>query len=810
MKTDQPQRIKLSAARRGRRQKMRRPYYETFLTTESLEPRVFLSSTYAAAVAYELSGPSDFTTIADFNGDTHRDIAISSYESSSVSILLGAGDGTFELDSELALASAPDFITSGDVNADGDADLITVSYADNAVHVLLGNGDGTFQSAASYSAGTGPRAVTLGDFTGDGKLDIAVAKSFSQSLTILINDGDGTFQSPLNSSLSFVPVDLTTADFNADGDLDLGAVDFFGNKAVIMLGLGDGTFQTAVAYTTPSGPASVFAADVNADQIPDLLTANLDDGTITILLGVGNGTLQSGTSLPAGSGATFVAAADLDYDDNIDLITADSNADTISVLWGSGAGTFNSAVSFATGVLPRALSIGNFDSSGALDIVVAQQGSSSVSVFLGGDISSPHLLADAGGPYTVNEEGSITLAGGSLFGVGELAYEWDLDNDGIFGEEGSSASRGDEVGMTPTFSAFGLNGPGTYPVALRVSSSNDETSDSSATITIANVPPALAIGGASSVASGSVYTLTLSAAYVGLDSITSWFIDWGDGATQTVNGSPASVTKTYSTTGTRQISATATDADGTYSATSKTISVVPPTPADTIGNGTTTAKNLGGLKATSVKAVEEYIGPADRNDYFTFTTSSVMKIDAKLYNLTDNADLMLLNSAGTRLAYAKHTGTTIERFTVSLQPGTYYLRALSAGTIETPYRLRVEAIAVTPPTSTPTGLSTAKNLGAIAAGGVKSLNDSVATGNTSDFFKFTISASRAMSLKLTGLSQNANLELLDSKGKAIKSSARAGTSDESIASTLVTGTYYAKVTFAGTSTANYRLRVAAA
>jgi hypothetical protein len=52
-----------------------------------------------------------------------------------------------------------------------------------------------------------------------------------------------------------------------------------------------------------------------------------------------------------------------------------------------------------------------------------------------------------------------------------VLYEWDLDGDGVFGETGSSAGRGDEVGVAPTFSAAGLAGPTTWEVSLRVTDS---------------------------------------------------------------------------------------------------------------------------------------------------------------------------------------------------------------------------------------------------------------------------------------------------------------------------------------------------
>lgn len=53
-----------------------------------------------------------------------------------------------------------------------------------------------------------------------------------------------------------------------------------------------------------------------------------------------------------------------------------------------------------------------------------------------------------------------------------LTYEWDLDADGIFGETGGSATRGDEVGMTPEFSSAGLPGETPYTVYLKVTNSS--------------------------------------------------------------------------------------------------------------------------------------------------------------------------------------------------------------------------------------------------------------------------------------------------------------------------------------------------
>ncbi|MCI0396416.1 MAG: hypothetical protein L0322_15975, partial [Chloroflexi bacterium] len=69
-----------------------------------------------------------------------------------------------------------------------------------------------------------------------------------------------------------------------------------------------------------------------------------------------------------------------------------------------------------------------------------------------------------------------------------VSLAWDLDGDGLFGETGAAAIRGDEVGATVTFSAAGLDGPGQLIVVLRVTAAG-VSSDNVAVINVANVSP---------------------------------------------------------------------------------------------------------------------------------------------------------------------------------------------------------------------------------------------------------------------------------------------------------------------------------
>jgi hypothetical protein len=79
-------------------------------------------------------------------------------------------------------------VAVADVNGDGKPDLLVANGCadstciNSSVGVLLGNGDGTFQSAASYgSGGYEAYSVAVVDVNGDGKPDLLVGNSCADS-----------------------------------------------------------------------------------------------------------------------------------------------------------------------------------------------------------------------------------------------------------------------------------------------------------------------------------------------------------------------------------------------------------------------------------------------------------------------------------------------------------------------------------------------------------------------------------------------------------------------------------------------------
>ncbi len=177
--------------------------------------------------------------------------------------------------------------------------------------------------------------------------------------------------------------------------------------------------------------------------------------------------------------------------------------------------------------------------------------------------SSPIADANAGSPYVITEGASINLDGSSSSDPdgNVLNFLWDLNNDG---------SYGDVVGENPTIDwvtlqSFGINDNDVYTIGLQVNDGKGGTNNTTTTITVNKSPPALITTGSATVEQGMVYTLNLTAIDSGADTISSWIINWGDGAIETFVGNPASATHIYTNSGfTYNILASATDEDGTY------------------------------------------------------------------------------------------------------------------------------------------------------------------------------------------------------------------------------------------------------
>jgi hypothetical protein len=366
--------------------------------------------------------------VADVNGDGKPDLVTlnngSPSYSSTVGVLLGNGDGTFQPAREFA-AKYAFMVAVADVNGDGKPDILTAN-SNGTISVLLGNGDGTFQPARESVAPKSTDAVVVADINGDGIPDLVTTYSglpttkygspTAGGVSVLLGNGDGTFRAPRTVAVGIypgLPSSVAVADVNGDGKPDLIVTDTRGyNRSpanvLVLLGKGDGTFGPPKTVATGSALRSV--ADVNGDGKPDLVTAssNSRSNYLNVLLGNGDGTFQNPQTTVDNLGGEWLTVVDVNCDGKPDFVTSDS-LPVISLLLGNGDGTFRNEqnLSPGNGFGGGPFAVADVNGDGKPDIVATSAGGSSVGVLLGnGDgnfqtLQTPRSFPVDTGPFSV-------------------------------------------------------------------------------------------------------------------------------------------------------------------------------------------------------------------------------------------------------------------------------------------------------------------------------------------------------------------------------------------------------------------------
>jgi hypothetical protein len=323
-------------------------------------------------------------TTADFNRDGHVDLATANgvvpnnYSSYSASVLLGTGSGRFIAPTVYAVPGAVDVgqaVTAGDFNGDCVRDLAVAGQ--NGVSVFVGHGDGTYAAPTTLPVSqSSVNAVVAADWDSDGKDDLVVSYSPIGVGLIQFSNGDGTFQ---QLGAAFNGTVITTGDFNEDGRID---EIIAGNNGYCQMHFGDGSRMFSGSSWLPGGcPAGQLAvatvADVNGDGHLDLIGTGVDSAlkpVFQVELGDGKGHFSAEVSYPlssSGGGGTLPVAGDFDGNGTIDL--ASSQGTQISVVLGDGHGAFGPPTAYPAGLIQfdaTGLYGGDFNGDGTPDLVV--------------------------------------------------------------------------------------------------------------------------------------------------------------------------------------------------------------------------------------------------------------------------------------------------------------------------------------------------------------------------------------------------------------------------------------------------------
>jgi uncharacterized repeat protein (TIGR01451 family) len=539
--------------------------------------------------------------VADFNSDGKPDIAVANSGSGNVNILLNNGDGTFKPTVNFdAGMTSPTFIDVSDFNQDGIQDLAIWSLSlspgpvGSTLSILLGNGDGTFQAPKTTALPAPVDQYTLdlaiADFNLDHKPDLAVlvhdTNGGAARILLLAGNGDGTFKAaqPGADSLSTVVggdvTHLVAADFNRDATPDLAAVQGAGGVQ-ILLGQGDGTFHAGATIPVASGFAvsDIKLGDFNGDGDVDLLAKSgrpnecgLLGGVasrISLFRGNGDGSFQAEQLIakaayckrfngehfvPYGSRLGAPSTGDFNADGRPDLLYAASDspaAPYAGIYLGRADGAFSVPVSLGNGSLgsldPFAVTFIAQDLNGdkLSDLIYLDPNNNAVVVLQntsptsGADLG---ILAATAGPSSddgrsISYEADVLNAGpDDASGVTLTAA---LSNGVNFvsatATQGTCSQSGGTVTCTIGSLTSGFDAGVTVAVTLKPTQAV-ETLNSSVRVT-ANVPD-LALANNTATPSADVFTLTVSKDGTGSGTVTSATagIDCGGVCTQGVLG----------------------------------------------------------------------------------------------------------------------------------------------------------------------------------------------------------------------------------------------------------------------------------
>ena len=237
----------------------------------------------------------------------------------------------------------------------------------------------------------------------------------------------------------------------------------------------------------------------------------------------------------------------------------------------NGSFTYNPTGAAALQALPQGATVTDSFNYNITDLSAAV-GTGQAFVTVTGVNDAP--TADAGpATYTISEGQSLVLAGSANdIDTGTvLTVQWDLNNDGIFGDAGVTTLNGTVTWAQLQALVPAINdGPSTRTISVRVSDGIAAPVIDTATLTVNNAAPSASVdSGPQDLAAGQVGTFDFSATDPGAADNAGAFtftIDWGDGTVETGISSPdrflTGQTHAYTDYGSYNIRVRATDRDG--------------------------------------------------------------------------------------------------------------------------------------------------------------------------------------------------------------------------------------------------------
>ena len=273
---------------------------------------------------------------ADFDRDGFADICVANINTSSVSILLGSGDGTYGPQQEINVGAAPRGIIVLDADGDGDVDIVNTNASSSNMSILLNNGSGVFGPPGFFEGGgAGEWALAAADMNDDGILDLVIGARNSQTIVVNIGNGDGSFSVAGSQSSGGAVWMLVCGDVDGDGTEDVAAANSSSNNGAILRGDGSGNLSAPEIYATDAFPLAADLGDLDGDGSLDWVTSSFG-GDWRVFTNDGKGIFSFDQERPSPQAASWARLVDIDNDADLDMVLVDELADVVILETNSG------------------------------------------------------------------------------------------------------------------------------------------------------------------------------------------------------------------------------------------------------------------------------------------------------------------------------------------------------------------------------------------------------------------------------------------------------------------------------------------
>jgi len=233
--------------------------------------------------------------VGDFDHDGKLDVATDSWAENRVLVLFGKGDGTFRPPGvKFDVGKMPyQRLRSADLNDDGNSDIITSNFESNSISVLLGDGNGGF-TRKDFPAPPNPFGIAIADVDGDKHLDVVIGHYSGQgadrsknAMSVLLGDGEGSFTLAKGSPFStgHYPGTVAAGDINGDGVADIVVPNYEDRTLTVYLWVIDAIKPAAYSpIRVGRTPHGIAIADLNHDGKGDITVAEEEDNDLLVLI----------------------------------------------------------------------------------------------------------------------------------------------------------------------------------------------------------------------------------------------------------------------------------------------------------------------------------------------------------------------------------------------------------------------------------------------------------------------------------------------------------------------------------------------